>query len=227
MTARAAIWLVGAPLAVVLPLVLWNDVFAVFGLYHLGFCLVLPLLVNLGGRRFSWRDHLDYLGLTGTGLRRNIALGLGLATLLGGGTLLAFEILGDRLLAGQNIAATLADWGAGPARIPALFWFMVLVNGPAEELYWRGFVHRELDVEARPFPRIAVISAGYASYHAVTVYLLVGSAVVAGLFLAAIWVAGLGWGWLRWRTGSVWPPLLAHAGAVLGYMLVARPYLGF
>jgi membrane protease YdiL (CAAX protease family) len=226
MPVRSAVWLAGAPLAVVLPLVLRHDLFAVFGLYHLGFCLVLPLLVNLGGRRLSWRDHLEYLGLTGPGIRRNLAIGLGLAVVLGGGTLLVFELLGDRLLAGQNIAGTLADWGVGPARLSAMFWFMILVNGPAEELYWRGFVHRELDVAARPFPRIAIIAAGYASYHAVTVYLLAGSVAVAGLFLAAIWLAGLGWSWLRLRTGSVWSPLLGHAGAVLGYMLVAHPYLG-
>lgn len=226
MTGRAAIWLVGAPMAVVLPLILWRDLFAVFGFYHLGFCLVLPLLVNLGGRRFSWHDHLEYLGLTGPGFRGNLALGLGLAGLLGGGTLLVFELLGGRLLADQNIAGTLADWGVEPACLPFLFWFMILVNGPAEELYWRGFVHRELSADARPLPRIGVIAASYASYHAVTVYLLAGSVAVAALFLAAIWVAGLGWGWLRLRTGSVWPSLLAHAGAVLGYMLVARHYLG-
>jgi len=219
------IWLVGAPLSVILPLVFFDDVFAVFGLYHLGFCLLLPLLVNLGGRRFSWCEHLEYLGLMGRDTGRHVVIGLALAVALGGGTLLAFALLGEQLLAGQKIPETLSAWGAGPERMTALFWFMVLVNGPAEELYWRGFVHRELDVDARPGPRLAMIAAGYASYHAVTVYLLVGNVAVSLLFLAVIWAAGLGWGWLRRKTGSVWPPLLGHAGAVAGYMLVARPYL--
>ena len=218
-------FLLGPPSTVVLVLILLRDVFAVFGLYHLGFCLVLPLLVNQVGRRLSWAAHLERLGLKSRNPGRDLGLGLGLAVALGGGTLLAFELLGGVFLANQDVAGTLEAWGAGPQRHTALIWFMTLVNGPAEELYWRGFVHREFDADVRPGPTIAVIAAAYASYHAVTVHLLVGRAVVAGLFLVAIWIAGLGWGWLRLKTGSVWPPLLGHAGAVLGYMLVARPYL--
>jgi membrane protease YdiL (CAAX protease family) len=49
---------------------------------------------------------------------------------------------------------------------------------------------------------------------------------VAVLFMAAIFAAGFGWGWLREKTGSVWPALLSHAGATVGYMIVAPPLLG-
>jgi membrane protease YdiL (CAAX protease family) len=222
---RRLLYLAAAPLAVVLPLLLWRNVFAVFALYHLGFCLLLPLVVNLAGRRRSPGDHLADLGLAGPGTRRGLARGLALGAALGGGTLLVFELLGDAFLADQSIGATLTAWGAGPERQAALFWFMVLANGPAEELYWRGFVHRELVPERDPWPTLLLVAAAYASYHAVTVQMLVGKAWVSGLFLVGIWGAGIGWGWLRLRTGSVWPPLLGHAGAVAGYMMVARPYL--
>ena len=56
-------------------------------------------------------------------------------------------------------------------------------------------------------------------------YILVASLPVALLFMVAIFVAGLGWGWLREKTGSVWPALLSHAGAAGAYMAVARPLL--
>jgi membrane protease YdiL (CAAX protease family) len=32
--------------------------------------------------------------------------------------------------------------------------------------------------------------------------------------------AGLFWGWLRRRTGAVWPALLSHGGAVIAYLAV-------
>ena len=214
-----------APLAVAVPLIVFHDVFAVFALYHIGICLLVPAFVNLAVRRLGMRGHLSVLALTGPGSRRGFGLGLILAGILAAGTLVAFKLFGHVFLADQDIAGTLAAWGAGPERHAALFWFMILVNGPAEELYWRGFVHHELVPVSKPGPCLSMVAAGYASYHAVTVQLLVGSVTVSLLFLAAIWGAGLAWGWLREKTGSVWPPLLGHAGATIAYMIVARPYL--
>lgn len=225
MIAKRLALLAGAPLAVVVPLVAFHDVFAVFALYHVGFCLLVPALVNLAVRRLGFARHLSVLGLTGPGARRGVGLGLILAGILATGTILAFELFGHVFLADQDIAGTLAAWGAGPDRHAALFWFMIVVNGPAEELYWRGFAHHELVPVNRPGRCLAQVAAGYASYHAVTVYLLVGSVAVSALFLAAIWGTGLAWGWLREKTGSVWPPLLGHAGATIAYMVVARPYM--
>ena len=106
-----------------------------------------------------------------------------------------------------------------------LFWFMTLVNGPAEELYWRGFVHTEMSDRRPRLSTILLIAASYASYHGVTVYVLAANLPVALLFMAAIFAAGWGWGWLREKTGSVWPALLGHAGAAAAYMIVARPLM--
>lgn len=219
------LWLLGAPAVVVLSLVVVGNVFTVFGAYHLGFCLFLPAAYNLLRRRFSLRQHLDFLGLTGPGAPRGMMLGLGLGIVLAGGTLLAFRFLGDVFLADHNIPAILTQWGVDPKTMPLLYWFMVLINGPAEELYWRGFVHREMAERQPRGKTLLLIAACYASYHGVTVYLLVGDLIVALLFLAAILAAGFGWGWLREKTGSVWPALLGHAGAAAAYMIVARPLL--
>lgn len=218
-------WLLGAPAVVVLSLVVVGNVFAVFGSYHLGFCLFLPAAYNLLRRRFSLRQHLNFLGLTGPGTGRGLGLGLGLGMVLAAGTLLAFRFFGGVFLADHNIPEVLSRWGVGQDQMPLLFWFMVLINGPAEELYWRGFVHREM-LERRPRGKtLLLIAACYASYHGVTVYLLVGDPIIALLFLVAIFAAGCGWGWLREKTGSVWPALLGHAGAAAAYMIVARPLL--
>lgn len=220
-------WLLGAPAAVVGLLILWHNVFAVFAVYQLGFCLLLPAVRNILVRRFSLAAHLEFLGLTGPGTSKALLLGLGLGGALGGGTILVFQWFGDFFLADQDIPTIMAGWGVTRANLPLLFWFMTMVNAPAEELYWRGFVHTELAGRRPRRTTILLIAACYASYHGVTVYLLVPNLPAALLFMIAILAAGCFWGWLREKTGSVWPALLSHAGAVAAYMVVARPLLEF
>ena len=44
--------------------------------------------------------------------------------------------------------------------------------------------------------------------------------LVPALMVGGILAAGLLWGWLRQRSGSVWPALLGHWGAVAAYAAV-------
>ncbi len=218
-------WLLGPPVLVVAILLWGRNVFAVFAAYHLGFCLFLPAVRNICRRRLAFSQHMIFLGVTGPGTIRGLALGLVLGVALGGGTIVVFQLFGDVFLAGHNLPEILAQWGVNQKNLALLFWFMILINGPAEELYWRGFLHRKTANRLPRWAAILVIAACYASYHGVTVYLLVADVPVAVLFLAAIFAAGTGWGWLREKTGSVWPALLGHAGATIGYMIVAGPLL--
>ena len=219
-------WLLGAPLVVVACLLIARNVFAVFAVYHLGFCLILPAVHNFLRLHLTISDHLEFLGLTGPGTARGLVLGFGLGVVLAGGTVLAFRLFGEIFLADHNVPEVLAGWGADQGNMSLLFWFMALVNGPAEELYWRGFVHTGMSSRRPRLATILLIAACYAGYHGVTVLILVANLPVALFFMTAIFVAGLGWGWLREKTGSVWPALLGHAGAAAAYMIVARPLLG-
>lgn len=218
-------WLLGPPVLVVAILLWGRNVFAVFAAYHLGFCLILPAVQNILRRRLTFSQHLGYLGLTGPGTARGIMLGLGLGAALGWGTILVFKMFGDVFLADQNVPEILARWGVNQSNLPVMFWFMTLINGPLEEIYWRGFVHRQTEGRNQRRTSILLIAVCYASYHGVTVYLLMADIPVALLFLASIFAAGSAWGWLREKTGSVWPAVLGHAGATIGYMMVARPLL--
>jgi len=210
---------------VVTVLLLLHDVIAVFICYHVLICLVLPLVRNGLVLKRPVKAHFRDLGLIGAGTARGVVIGLILGSVLAGGTLVLFRLQGDALLAENNVAGILSQWGVTPSRLWLLQGFMLLVNGPAEELFWRGFIHHELaGVRPRQLA-LGVASLCYASYHAATLMLLLGSALVAALLFVAVLAGGLIWAWLRERTGSVWPGLLSHWMATVAYMLVARPLL--
>jgi len=212
--------LVGAPLAVVAGLTLGRSVWAVFAIYHVGICLILPWVRERLGSGTSWADHLRHLGLQNY-LGRGILLGLGTAALV----LASFFALGQGVLDREIVDGALAAWGVPVAHQKMVALFMLVVNGPAEELCWRGYLHHRLaDWPART-GALAATSLGYASYHAVTVHLLIGHVAWAAAVFLGVAAAGFGWGWLREKTGSVWPALMSHLGATWAYVYIWH-YLG-
>lgn len=77
---------------------------------------------------------------------------------------------------------------AAPAGLAAR---LLLVIGPAEELYWRGLVQESLARRVGPWRGAALATGAYTGAHLVTGNLtLVGAAGVAGAFWAALRAAG-------------------------------------
>jgi uncharacterized protein len=173
------------------------------------------------GRRERFWQRMTLTGLaTGSlalagepGLRRTrigpreIALGVGSAGLLYG----AFQ-LGDRLArrvlprGGEQIGEmyelrALRPTGEIAARL-------ALVIGPAEELFWRGFVQRRLQRATGRWPGAALAAAAYGGAHVATGNLtLVGAAGTAGAFWSALAAAGMPMGALV-VSHAVWDVLI-------------------
>jgi membrane protease YdiL (CAAX protease family) len=121
----------------------------------------------------------------------------------------------------------MALWGVSATGWPWVLAFMATVHVPAEELFWRGWIQSRIVGDGSPSlyagARIALISLLYASYHAVTLFSLVPQRSLAGVMFVGVWLAGLLWGWLRWRTGGIWLPLVAHGAAVAAYVAFVPP----
>jgi membrane protease YdiL (CAAX protease family) len=102
--------------------------------------------------------------------------------------------------AGDEIAAVYARRGsASPTLIGAL---LLVWIGPAEEIFWRGFVQHRLSTRWGPLGGWLLGSAAYAAVH-----LWAGNLM---LLLAAM-LCGLFWGVIYWRWRSLWPVILSHA----------------
>ena len=67
---------------------------------------------------------------------------------------------------------------------------------------WRGFLQRRLGLHMGDFKGWIVSSVLYAAVHISSLnFMLVGAAGIAGLF----------WGFMYWRLGTLWPVVISHA----------------
>jgi hypothetical protein len=102
--------------------------------------------------------------------------------------------------AGQQIAGVY-DKGAGtPMWVIALLLFFV--TGPAEELYWRGYLQKNLMVRFGPWRGWLLATVLYAGVHIWSLnFMLIGAAFVAGAF----------WGAMYWRFKNLAPVIISHS----------------
>jgi membrane protease YdiL (CAAX protease family) len=86
-----------------------------------------------------------------------------------------------------------------PRLIPALLFF---ITGPAEEIYWRGFLQGQLTARLGGARAWLVTVALYAGVHLWTLnFMLIGAAAVAGAF----------WGLMYWRYSNLTANIISHA----------------
>lgn len=102
--------------------------------------------------------------------------------------------------AGDQIGAIYGKGTGVPA--PVVFVLLLTVTGPAEEIYWRGFLQKRLMARYGNARGWALATAAYALVHVCSLnFMLVGAAAVAGAF----------WGLCYWRWGRLWPVVISHS----------------
>jgi len=218
-----SVWLtfvlmLAAAASVVVTLELLESALATFAVYYLLFCLALPAALLLFIEKKTVKEGMEYIGLTTPCCRNGLTVGLvsGLAFFLA--IVFGSFFLFDDLLLSADIPEVVEGWGIAPGMAPPFAALMLVLNGGAEELFWRGFIYQRL--EGQGWPGIVLAALFYGSYHIVTVISLVGSAFMGTLFVLVIFAAGCFWGWSRYRFGSVWPALISHVLVTAGYLTV-------
>lgn len=225
-----------APVSVVFCLLVLRSVWWTLAVYQVGICLIFPCLESILTRK-TWRHHVQILGLVSvarpgksttlsgsfSGLFSGFvpALVLGLASALVTGAFLV--LTRETFLSPEHLQSSLATWGVVPKQSAGLLLTFALINAPAEELFWRGYLpgrlaHQGFQPHQMKILTIFLPALLYTSYHAVTISHLFDNTAALSIMISGILMAGLVWGWIRQRTGSVWPALLSHSGAVLAYL---------
>jgi membrane protease YdiL (CAAX protease family) len=206
-------WLaIAGPVIVAVGLLILQQVAVVILVYQLGLCLVVPAwLARREGR--SWRGHRRDLALGGRGRRFGFAAGLVLAAVPVG----AHASLPAMFPTAESLQATLGTWGIAPDRILPVLIVMGVINGPAEELFWRGWLMTRLGTSG-PAPWLLALL--FTSYHAITLGPLAPSLIAACVMLLGVLLAAVVWTWTRQRWHASVPALLMHTGVTAGYLIV-------
>jgi membrane protease YdiL (CAAX protease family) len=213
------IWLpaLAGPLIVTVGLLGLHSAPFVFLFYHAILCLLVPALVAIREGR-SLAAHLRELGLVRRGLQASLALGLVSALAPPAAYMLLPQAFPDT----ARLQAALGDWGLATTAPGSFLFFMAVVNGPAEELFWRGWLLRSPATGRGAKVLLAML---FTSYHAVTIGRLAPSTGAAALLVAGVFGAAMFWTWTRVRWQSVWPALLSHTGATCGYLFICAQLL--
>jgi len=133
----------------------------------------------------GWRQA--FLHDLGRGLWWKVLAGVGSAAVL-------YAVF----FAGNHLARALFDFagsdigrvygfkeGAAVVRVGLLIGFLI---GPAEELFWRGFLQRRLEARHGPLAGTVVAAVVYAAIHIASLnFMLVAAALVCGLFWGALY----------------------------------------
>ena len=100
---------------------------------------------------------------------------------------------------------------AGPGRERLSMALLASIVAPlAEEVAFRGYALSALRTWARPWPSIAASAVLFAVMH------------LDPVRFPAVLLLGVAFGWLAWRSGSLWPAVAAHAvNNALGSAVVA------
>ncbi len=205
-------WGVLAPVVVVGGLLALRSAPVVFAVYHVGLCLVAPA-VAARRRGLSWRAHARELGLVRGGVGAGLGFGAAAAVVIIG----VYAVWPGLYVGAAELRAAMAGWGLGPSLVWPALGFLLVVNAPAEELFWRGW----LQGDGRPSrARAAALVGLFASYHGVTAWALSPDWAAVAVKLVAVAGAGVFWTWSRARWGSVWVAALSHWGAAVGYVVV-------
>lgn len=85
---------------------------------------------------------------------------------------------------------------------PNFIILLLLIIGPAEEVFWRGYVQDTLQELFGDNTGWIIASVIYGAVHLFALNLM--------LFIAAL-VCGLFWGWIFKRYKSLWPGIISHA----------------
>jgi uncharacterized protein len=188
-----------------------------FLLYYLLCCLLLPALDVLVLRRVPLRLLPASLGLRRLS-RRELGLGLGSGLLMSAAMLAALALFRGLVFGDGRIRETLAGWGVSGRNLVLVYLVMLAFNGVVEELFWRGFLHGRLAALPSRLLALGLPALLFASQHLFVLSRLVADPALVALFLAGIFGAGLVWGLLRERSGSVVPCALSHALVTASYM---------
>jgi uncharacterized protein len=202
------LYLMGPTFMILLGLQVFGSVMITFLLFY-GWLLAVPLL----------KKEVDSIGLTRKNLRKSIGFGLSSGFLfflfIFGGLFWLHQYFIDL----EHLQSLLEKWGFSGKGIIGLTFVLLVINPILEEVYWRGFMHQKLKTEMKTIHAIWITSFFYTLYHFLSVIPMFQWPLNV-IAVLPVFAAGILWGYLREKTGSIYGTIISHMLSDLGILCV-------
>ena len=205
------------PLAVAIGLLVLKNAFLTFLLFHGLVCLGIPIVDLVVLQKLKVAGVLGSLGLTYHRGSLRVGVYSGIAFLVA--IVFFFYVLRDSVIQEGEIQSLLHSWQIQRNHVFVLLVLMILANSVLEEIYWRGYTLGRFRSQLKTIPAVVLSSLFYASYHLITTANLF-SMQVGILFTSVIFCAGVFWGAMRVRSGSLYGPIVSHFLADAAVMII-------
>lgn len=133
------------------------------------------------------------------------------------------EFLQDRLFDIGPLSERLNQWGFSGTKVWGFIFVLIFINPFLEEWYWREFMYKKYLSTLGITKSVLITSFFYTLYHLLilTPIFEMPYSLIATL---PVFLAGLLWGYFRYTYSSIIAPVISHALADIGIILV---YLHF
>ncbi|WP_342505702.1 type II CAAX endopeptidase family protein [Sporosarcina sp. FSL K6-2383] len=213
---KLTLLLIGPTIMIFIGLIICKSIIVTFSLFY-SWLLFVPLFSSI-------RNKQDKFNLKKQFSRQTIVVGIisGLISLLA--IYGAVTVLKDTVFDLAALRQLLVDWNFTGNNVIWLVLVLIFINPFLEELYWRNFMYKYLETKTSITKTVVITSFFYSLYHLVS---LISIFTFPFNFIAVIpvFLAGLFWGYFRYKLNSISAPIISHILADLGIMLVYLTYI--
>lgn len=213
---KLSVLLIGPTIMIFLGLIIFKSVPITFILFY-GWLLFVPILLYFRNKSIRWnrKKHLNLKSFT-VGLISGV---ISLVAIYG-----AVALLHNLVFDLGELKQILVEWNFTGSILFWLIIFLIFINPVLEELYWRDVMYKRLIDRVGAAQTIMITSFFYSLYHLVPLFSIF---TFPFNFIAVIpvFIAGLMWGYFRYKLNSISASIISHILADLGIMLVYLNYI--
>ncbi|BFT70611.1 lysostaphin resistance A-like protein [Paenibacillus sp. P36] len=198
-----------------------HSVILTFALFY-SWIGIIPFIDYLVCRKNRLTRTIGDWGLTGSLRQMILGLSLGLIFLIT--ILIGAYYLHDMLFDIERLRNLLGEWNFSGDQSVLLLLILVLLNPILEEIYWRGYLYHRIGQSLGSAKNLLHASFWFTSYHLIVI-IPVFSWPLNAVAVVPIFAAGVLWGWIRHRTGSILIPIISHMFADLGVVIIYMQYV--
>jgi len=213
---KLTLLLVGPTIMIFIGLIICKSVLITFALFY-SWLLFVPLFSSIRNKqqKFNLKNQFS---------RQSIVVGLisGVISLLA--IYGAVTVLKDTVFDLAALRQLLMDWNFTGDKVIWLVLVLIFINPFLEELYWREFMYKRLESKVSIAKTVVITSFFYSLYHLISL-IFIFTFPFNFIAVIPVFLAGLLWGYFRYKLNSITAPIVSHILADLGIMLVYLSYI--